>query len=129
MKEQGKEKKQGKNTQAVHAGEKRDPQTGAVSTPIYLTSTFGFDKVEHQKESVEDRKSRYLYSRWGNPTVDAAAKKISALEGAEETLVVASGMAAISTVILGTLRAGENIVTIEDLYGGTLSLMRKLLPR
>ena len=124
-----KNKKMGKNTQAVHSGEKRDPQTGAVNTPIYLTSTFGFDKVEHQKEAVENRKARYLYSRWGNPTVDATANKISALEGAEETRVVASGMAAISSVVLGTVKAGEHIVTIEDLYGGTLSLMNDLLPR
>ncbi|MFX1511982.1 MAG: trans-sulfuration enzyme family protein [Promethearchaeota archaeon] len=117
------------NTKSVQAGEKRDSQTGSVTTPIYLTDTFGFDTVEAQNEAAADRKARYLYSRWGNPTVDAAARKMAALEKGEDSLILASGMAAISSVFLSLLETGDHIVAIEDCYGGTLSLLNNFLPK
>ncbi|MFX0125856.1 MAG: trans-sulfuration enzyme family protein [Candidatus Hodarchaeota archaeon] len=117
------------NTDSVHAGEKRDSQTGSVNTPIYLTDAFSFDTVEAQKEAVADRKARYLYSRWGNPTVDAVARKMSILENGDDALVFASGMSAITSILFHFLELGDHIIAIEDCYGGTLSLFNNILPR
>ncbi len=117
------------NTKSVHAGEKRDSQTGSVTTPIYLTDTFGFDTVKAQNEAVTDRKARYIYSRWGNPTVDAVARKMSVLEKAEDALILASGMASISSILFCFLETGDHIVAVEDCYGGTLKLFNTILPR
>jgi cystathionine beta-lyase/cystathionine gamma-synthase len=103
-------------TLAIHAGQEPDPQTGAVMTPIYQTSTYAQEAVGKHKG--------YEYSRTGNPTRTALQNAIAALEGAKHGLAFASGMAAIDTVIR-TFNPGDHILVGGDVYGGTFRLFDK----
>jgi len=108
----------GFETRAIHAGQKPDPRTGAITVPVYQTTTYEQDAVG------EDR--GYEYSRTGNPTRDALELSIAALEGAEFGRAFASGMAAEDT-ILRLLNPGDHIVMGNDAYGGTFRLISKVL--
>lgn len=103
-------------TLAIHAGQEPDPQTGAVMTPIYQTSTYAQEGVGKHKG--------YEYSRTGNPTRTALQNAIAALEGGKYGLAFASGMAAIDTVIR-TFNPGDHILVGGDVYGGTFRLFDK----
>jgi cystathionine gamma-lyase len=107
----------GFNTQAIHGGPGNDPVTGAVSFPIYQTSTF------EQDAPGEDR--GFCYSRTGNPTRAALEQALAALEGAEHGLAFASGMSAVNAV-LNLLSAGDHVVAGRDLYGGSYRIFTKL---
>lgn len=100
-------------TLAIHAGQKPDPSTGAVMTPIYQTSTY-------RQEAVGETKG-YEYSRTGNPTRDSLEKCVAALEGGSVGLAFSSGMAAIDAV-LRLISPGDHVLAINDLYGGTFRL-------
>ncbi|MEF8883213.1 MAG: cystathionine gamma-synthase [Halapricum sp.] len=100
----------GFDTRAIHAGQRPDPQTGAVMTPIYATSTFA------QDAPGEDR--GYEYSRTDNPTRAALEDNLASLEGGDYGRAFASGMAAINTV-LNLLSSGDHVVVGRDVYGGT----------
>jgi cystathionine beta-lyase/cystathionine gamma-synthase len=117
------------STRAVRAGEGVDQKTGAVVTPIYETSVFAFDSTQHLIEAVSEKSNRHVYTRWSNPTVTAAERKIAELEDAEDCAVFSSGMAAVSTAILSLVAQGDHIVSIRDLYGGTVDLFSNLLSR
>src|SRR3954469_6929112 len=107
-------------TLLVHAGEPRPD--GAVAMPIYQSSTF----TETEGRGYHDIR----YARLSNtPSHDALHGKLAALEGAEAALATASGMAAISTALLSNLRAGDEVLAQEGLYGGTHDLMIRDLPR
>jgi len=106
-------------TLAVHAGQDPDPQTGAVMTPIYQTSTYA-------QEGVGRPRQGYEYSRTRNPTRLALEKALAALEGAPYALAFASGMAAIDTV-LRLLQSGDHVIAGNDVYGGTFRLFEKVL--
>lgn len=100
--------------------------------PIYATSSFNFDDVDQGMEIFTGQKSGHFYSRFANPTVDAVQDKIAALEtfgtGVEASAVmVSSGMAAISTLMLGVLKAGDKILTQQNLYGGTTQLFTEII--
>jgi methionine-gamma-lyase len=100
--------------------------------PIYATSSFNFDSVDQGMEIFTGQKSGHFYSRFANPTVDAVQDKIAALEsfgtGVETSaIMVSSGMAAISTLILGVLKAGDKVLTQQNLYGGTSQLFTEIL--
>jgi methionine-gamma-lyase len=100
--------------------------------PIYATSSFNFDDVNQGMEIFNGEKSGHFYSRFSNPTVEAVQDKIARLEtfgtGVEATAVmVSSGMAAISTLILGVLKAGDKILTQQNLYGGTTQLFKEII--
>jgi cystathionine beta-lyase/cystathionine gamma-synthase len=124
------EKKQvGFSTKAVRAGEKRDPETGSVVTPIYETSVFAFTSTQQLIDAVIEKNSRDVYTRWSNPTITAAETKIAELEGAEDCAVFSSGMAAISTAIINLVSPGDHIVSVRDLYGGTVGLFSDLMTR
>ena len=99
--------KRGLSTRAVHAGEEIDPTTGAVSVPIYQTAPFGFPTAQALEDAFLRPKGEYIYSRMGNPTVRALEEKVAALEGAGNALGAASGMAAISTVIMTSASVPE----------------------
>ncbi|MCU4717752.1 cystathionine gamma-synthase [Halapricum hydrolyticum] len=104
-------------TRAIHAGQHPDPETGAVMTPIYASSTFAQDGPgEHRG---------YEYSRTGNPTRTALEDNLASLEGGEYGRAFASGMAAINTV-LNLLEAGDHVVVGEDVYGGTHRLFTEV---
>lgn len=118
---------------AVHGGHTPDPNY-AHQTPIYASSTYVYDTAEQGMRRFSGEEQGFIYSRWGNPTVREAEEKITALEtfglGLEaEGILHASGMAAISTLLLSTLKAGDKILTHYSLYGGTDDIMRTLLPQ
>jgi cystathionine gamma-synthase/methionine-gamma-lyase len=118
----------GPSTRCVHAGDDLDP-LGALSRPLYASSTFGFPSTERLLEVVEGRAEGAFYSRYGsNPTVVALERKLADLEGAERALAFASGMAAISATLLSLARDGGAIACLGGLYGGTLELVRDRLP-
>ncbi|HLA64149.1 MAG TPA: aminotransferase class I/II-fold pyridoxal phosphate-dependent enzyme, partial [Rhodothermales bacterium] len=107
----------GFGTRAVHAGQHPDPSTGAIMTPVYLTSTY-----------VQDAPGDHLgyeYARVSNPTRTALEANLAALEGATQGICFSSGVAA-TDAILRTLRPGDHVVATDDLYGGTYRLMRQV---
>jgi len=120
-------REKGFSTKAVRAGERTDPETGAVVTPIYETSVFAFTSTQQLIDAVSEKSSRDVYTRWSNPTITAAERKIAELEGTEDCAVFSSGMAAISTAIISLVSPGDHIVSIRDLYGGTMDLFSNLM--
>jgi cystathionine gamma-lyase len=105
-------------TRAIHAGQAPDPATGAVVVPIYQTSTFAQDAVGKHRG--------YEYARTGNPTRAALEACIASLEGGSHGLAFASGMAA-EAAIMQLLKPGDHTVAVDDLYGGTYRLFRRVL--
>jgi methionine-gamma-lyase len=119
---------------AVHSGHKKDPMY-AHQVPIYASSTYVYDTAEQGMRRFSGQEEGFIYSRWGNPTVAEAEAKIAALEtfglqnGIEAKAILhASGMAAISTLMLSVLKPGDRILTHYSLYGGTDELVQKILP-
>ena len=123
---------------AIHAGHEQDPNYAHL-TPIYASSTFVYDTAEQGMRRFSGQEEGYIYSRWGNPTFSEAEKKIAAMEcfgvtGANgrplvaKALLHASGMAAISTLFLSNLKAGDKILSHYSLYGGSQEMMDKILP-
>jgi len=105
-----------------------DPTTGALVSPIHQTSAFAFESVAQIQQYLKDDASHYIYTRYGNPTLEEAERKLSALEGAEEAVLFASGQAATTAAILSVLRAGDEILSVANIYGGTYRLFTQLLP-
>ena len=119
----------GPRTLAIHAGEPRRHGVGAaVVTEICRSSTFTFSSTAEMKSWAEGKSSAYIYTRYGNPTLRVAEEKIAALEGAEAGVVTSSGMAAISSALLGALKQGDEVISTAQLYGGTYRLMRDVFP-
>jgi cystathionine beta-lyase/cystathionine gamma-synthase len=106
-------------TIAIHAGDRPDPTTGAITVPIYQTSTFVFEDVGKPKA--------WFYSRAGNPTRKVLEDTIARLEGGKAGFAFATGMAA-ETTVLHLLKAGDHIICGEDVYGGTYSLFKDVMP-
>jgi cystathionine gamma-synthase/methionine-gamma-lyase len=122
------EEQQGLATRCVHAGETRDPQ-GAIHTPLYNHSTFGFAATQDVLDVVEGRSQRSLYTRYGlNPTIWSVERKLADIEGGELAWVFSSGMAAESATFLAHCKGGDHIVCIGDVYGGTFELLGTNLP-
>lgn len=121
---------------AVHSGHEQDPLYAHL-VPIYASSTFVYDEAEQGMRRFSGKEEGYIYSRWGNPTFREAENKIAALEtfglqykGSVEAkgILHASGMAAITTLLLSTLKPGDKILTHYSLYGGTEELISRVLP-
>jgi cystathionine beta-lyase/cystathionine gamma-synthase len=117
------------STLAVCAGEEDRSSFGAVTTPIYQTSTFAFKNTAELIKYQEGDESKYLYTRYGNPTLRAVEEKMAALEGGQAALAVSSGMAAVSTTALTLVSSGEEIISTEPVYGGTYHLFKHAFPR
>ena len=128
----------GFGTVAVHSGHQKDENYSHL-TPIYASSTYIFDDAEQGMRRFSGEEKGYIYSRWGNPTMTEAEEKISALEtfgvidiNSEplkvKTILHASGMAALSTLMIGNLKAGDKVLTHYSLYGGMQELLEKVLP-
>src|SRR5512143_2635149 len=96
-------------TLAVHAGEAPCPATGALDTPIYQSTTFVAADSDEMSAVYGEEKFGYMYTRYGNPTSRALEEKLAALEGSEAALAFASGMAAISSAIMGYVKAGDHV--------------------
>ena len=116
-------------TEAVHGGQDHDPLTGAVSVPIYQTSTFVFESAEQGAARFAGKEKGYIYTRLGNPTVKALEKSLAGLEEGEDARACSSGMAAINTAMLSVVRKGDHVVSTENLYGGTAKLFSDILPK
>jgi cystathionine beta-lyase/cystathionine gamma-synthase len=101
---------------------------GAVAEPIFQTSTFVFKDSAEVVKYQEKKIKKYFYTRYENPTLDVAEKKMATLEGGEAGLVVSSGMASISTAVLTLCKSGDEIISTQPLYGGTITLFQKFLP-
>jgi methionine-gamma-lyase len=121
--------KHGAQTLAIHAGEGVRHGVGApVGAPICRTSTFTFSSTAEMKRWAEGKSKAYIYTRYGNPSLAIVEGKIAAMEGAEAAVVTASGMAAISSALLGALKCGDEMITTAQVYGGTYRLMRDVFP-
>jgi len=116
-------------TLCVHGSGGVDEKTGAVSIPIYQSSTFAFKDAKHGADIFSGEQEGYVYTRIGNPTQSALEKEMAFLEGGEAALAFGSGMAAISSIVLSLCQAGDNFVSSNTLYGGTHSLFVDTLPR
>jgi len=118
----------GFNTKAIH-GRGGPEAEGAVSTPIFETTTFHYDTVEAGAALGLDRGEGYFYTRWGNPTTAALEERVALLEGGEMAIATGSGMGAISTVILGSLKTGDHLVAPRASYQAAHELFAQILPR
>src|SRR5215831_13868235 len=119
----------GDATELIHAGEMDRTAPAPLTTPIYETTTFVFDSAGEVVAYNEGRSTKHLYSRYSNPTVIAAEKKLAALDRAEAALLFSSGQGATSTILLAHLKAGDEIVCSAAIYGGTLHLLEDVLAR
>lgn len=114
-------------TLALHAGYRADPATGSVAVPIYQTTSYQFDNAEHARKLFALEELGNIYTRIMNPTCDVLEKRVAALEGGVAALAVASGQAASTFAIQNIAKAGDNIVSSTDLYGGTWNLFANTL--
>jgi len=114
-------------TLVLHAGWRSDPATNAVAVPIYQTTSYQFDSAEHAANLFGLKELGNIYTRIMNPTTDVLEKRIAAMEGGVAALAVASGQAASAFAVQNLARAGDNIVSSTDLYGGTWNLFANTL--
>jgi O-acetylhomoserine (thiol)-lyase len=117
-----------KETIAIHAGYTTDPTTKSVAVPIYQTVAYEFDNAQHGADLFDLAVPGNIYSRIMNPTNDVLEQRMAAMEGGIAGLAVSSGMAAINYAILTLAKAGDNIVSTPQLYGGTYTLFAHMLP-
>jgi len=120
---------QGMATRCVHAGQQPDPLTGALTTPIYQTSTFVFKSAEQGAARFAGEEAGYVYTRLGNPTQAALEEKVASLEGGEAGLAFGSGMAAISAVVMALVKAGDHVLFGDSIYGCTYAFITEVLDR
>ena len=116
-------------TQLVQRARGVSGDTAALTTPIYETTTFAFDNAKEVEAYNRGETGKFLYTRYGNPTLTAVEQKLAKLEGAETAMVLSSGQAATSTALLGLLSAGDEVVCSAAIYGGTLHLLTDLLSK
>lgn len=110
-------------------GENRGDYQNAVTPPIFQTSNFAYPTVAALKTALDDEIHVPLYTRGNNPTVSILRKKIAALEGADDAIIAGSGMAAISTAVIGSLKTGDHVVCVKNPYTWTDRLLNQLLSR
>ncbi|MFY9752356.1 MAG: O-acetylhomoserine aminocarboxypropyltransferase/cysteine synthase family protein [Candidatus Acidiferrales bacterium] len=118
-----------RETMALHVGYDGDPTTRAVAVPIYQTVGFEFDSAEHGAALFNLEVQGNIYTRIGNPTNTVLEKRVAALEGGVEALSVSSGMAAVHYALWNITEAGNNIVSLPQLYGATYTLIAHLMPK
>lgn len=116
-------------TQLLHSSNGADQQTGALTTPIYQSSTFTYGTAAEGKARFAGEQAGYIYSRMGNPTVHALEQQLATLEGADEALVVASGMAAVSSIFYALVQQGDEVAFIDPVYGGTAAFLVNTLSK
>jgi O-acetylhomoserine/O-acetylserine sulfhydrylase-like pyridoxal-dependent enzyme len=119
----------GPATELIHAGEGEQGVAVPLTTPIYETTTFVFERAREVVAYNEGRSTKYLYSRYTNPTVVTVERKLAALDGAESALTFSSGQGATTTILLAYLNAGDELVCSAAIYGGTLHLLQDVLGR
>jgi len=115
-------------TLCLHAGYSSDPTTNACAVPIYRTASYVFNNTEHAANLFALRELGNIYTRLMNPTHDVLEQRVAALEGGAAGLAVASGTSAIFYSIINLAQAGDNIVSAQNLYGGTYTQFKNILP-
>jgi len=123
------DKKLSVETLALHGGQEPDPTTGSRAVPIYQTTSYQFKSTEHAANLFGLREFGNIYTRLMNPTTDVLEKRIAALDGGVGALAVASGQSAITLALLNIAQAGDEIVSADNLYGGTYNLFHYTFPR
>ncbi len=116
-------------TLALHGGQEADPTTGARAVPIYQTTSYQFKSTEHAANLFGLKEFGNIYTRLMNPTSDVLEKRIAALDGGVGALAVASGQSAITIALLNIAQAGDEIVSADNLYGGTYNLLHYTFPK
>src|SRR5262245_40224068 len=116
-------------TEVLHEGEGACEGAAPLTTPIYATSTYVFDNAAELEAYAQGKSDKFIYTRYENPTVQAAEAKIAILEGAEAAMLTSSGMAATATALFGFLEAGDEVVCSAAIYGGTLHIISDVLER
>lgn len=116
-------------TQAIHAGFSEDPTTRAVAVPIYQTTSYSFRDTQHGADLFDLKEPGNIYTRIMNPTTSILEERLATMEGGVGALCFASGMAAITAAIQTIARAGDNIVSTSQIYGGTYNLFAHTLPQ
>ena len=116
-------------TKALHAGQEPDPSTGARAVPIYQTTSYVFKDTEHAANLFALKEFGNIYTRIMNPTNDVFEKRIVSIEGGTGALAVASGQAAETLAFLAITQIGDEIVSANNLYGGTYTMFDSILPQ
>lgn len=116
-------------TLAIHAGYTPDPTTKAVAVPLFQTTSYAFDNTQHGADLFDLKVPGNIYSRIMNPTNDVLEQRLTQMEGGIGALTMASGMAAITASIQAICEAGENIISVSQLYGGTYNLFAHTFPK
>ncbi len=116
-------------TNSIHAGKLKDEQFGALSTPIYQTSTYLFDDVAQGAARFMGEEPGFIYGRLGNPTVRELERRMAVLESTEDAAAFGSGMGAISATLLANVKAGDHLIASSALYGCTFSLLNHQFPQ
>ena len=116
-------------TLAIHAGQEPDPTTGSRAVPIYQTSSYVFRDTDHAANLFALRELGNIYTRLMNPTTDVFEKRVAAIEKGRAALATASGQAAITYALLAITRPGDEIVSADNLYGGTYELFNYTFPK
>jgi len=116
-------------TLALHGGQEADPATGSRAVPIYQTTSYQFRNTEHAANLFALKEFGNIYTRIMNPTNDVLEKRVALLDGGVGALATASGQAAISLALFNITRAGDEIISADNLYGGTYNLFHYTFPR
>jgi len=116
-------------TLALHGGQEADPATGSRAVPIYQTTSYQFKNTEHAANLFGLKEFGNIYTRLMNPTTDVLEKRIALLDGGVGALAVSSGQSAITLALLNIAKAGDEIVSADNLYGGTYNLFHYTFPR
>ncbi|HWS99524.1 MAG TPA: aminotransferase class I/II-fold pyridoxal phosphate-dependent enzyme [Pyrinomonadaceae bacterium] len=128
--EQGRDSQGSRATAAVHGGQRRPQPFGAVVSPVFRSSTFGFETFDEMRRYARGELTEaYFYSRYANPTVAEVERAIAGLEGGEAALVTCSGSAATSCALIALCQSGDEIICCESIYGGTVKIMTEVLGR
>lgn len=117
------------DTKAIHGGQKGKNPNNALNPPIFQTSTFVFDSIEHANKIMSFESDDYVYTRGNNPTLRLFENRMTELEGGAGAVAFSSGMAAISSTILSLLKPQDNIIVHKTLYGSTYTVATELLPK
>lgn len=116
-------------TTAIHGGFDDDPETGATAVPIYQTASYAYASAGELADVFHGRAPGHVYSRISNPTTHALERRLAQMEDGLGAIATASGMGAISAVMLGLLRGGDELLAVRGLFGGTVSLFHNILTR
>src|SRR3954465_5909185 len=116
-------------TLALHAGQTVDPTTRSRAVPIYQTTSYVFEDTQHAADLFALKVMGNIYPRIMTPTQDVLEQRIAALEGGIAAVATASGQAAVTYSVLNVCRAGDNIISVSTLYGGTYNLFAHTLPQ